>query len=237
MALFWQCSFMFFNLSDEEQKRLASELIIRYKIDPKDLYKHDYILLKEIKQELRDARVFASRLNACGRIGRADIGVALCMGDRHLALTELDPILKDYSRSIGSGLNWAMSDNNIQELSHLYFLDGRLEIKESFLGPVTSILSSMRKYQLKPILSSARIDETRIKISIRKSRELNSTLELNKILIQGVIELGLSTEVGGHTSAAGAILNESDLESFINQINFKIKEFTEKDDETHNSQT
>ena len=37
---------------------------------------------------LRDARDFANLLDACGRIGKAGLGVALCMGDRSITLTE-----------------------------------------------------------------------------------------------------------------------------------------------------
>ncbi len=215
---------IFFDLKEEEKRKIASELIIKYNVDPEEIYKHDYLLLREGIQALQDARVYASRLNACGRVEHPEVGIAICMGDRHLAIAELNSIRKEYSRLIGFSLNWATSEKNLKELPNLYFLDGRTRINESILGPITSILSSMKDYQSKPILSCARIDESRIKISMRKSRLLNKRLELNKILTQGTEDLGLSTEVGGHSTAAGAIINESDLESFKNQIDTIIEE-------------
>jgi RecJ-like exonuclease len=213
-----------FDLKEEEKKKIASELIVNYNVDPKHLYKHDYLILEEKINDLRDTRVFANRLNACGRMGRPDVGVAICMGDRHLALAELAPIMKEYSELIRKGLNWAIADKNLKSLTSIYFLDGRTAINESLLGPITSILSTMKNYQQKPILSCANIDKNRVKISTRRSQLLKEKVELNKILIKGAAKLGLNTEVGGHSAAAGAIIQESNLNSFINEIDTLMKE-------------
>ena len=50
--------------------------------------------------------------------------------------------------------------------------------------------------------------------------------ELNKILIKAVANLGFNTEVGGHSAAAGAIILESNIDSFINQIEALMEELT-----------
>ncbi len=212
------------DLSEEEKKKLASELIVRNLIDPKEIYKHDYHLLRESEIQIQDARVFANRLNACGRMGRPDIGVALCMGDRNQALTEIKPILKEYSKNIGEGIRWALSDGNLEELSALYFVDGRNTIEENMIGPITSILASMEEYHSKPILSCAKIDDSRVKISIRKAHTSENQIELDQVLRKGFKDLQLETEVGGHSAAAGAILQESSLSSFKEQINSLLLE-------------
>ncbi len=214
-------------LDEEEKKKLASELIVRNLVDPKVIYKHDYQLLKEQVVQIQDARVFANRLNACGRMNRPDVGIALCMGDRNQALTELKPILKAYSKQIGEGIKWVLSDNNLEELAALYFIDGRSKIEENIIGPITSILSSMEEYSAKPILSCAKIDETRVKISIRKAHSSDNETELDKLLQRGIKKLNLDTEVGGHSSAAGAILIEKELSSFKNHLNNMLLESQE----------
>ncbi|MHA2107025.1 MAG: DHH family phosphoesterase [Candidatus Hodarchaeales archaeon] len=217
-------------LGEEEKKKLASELIVRNYVDPIELYKHDYQLLNEQVIQIQDARVFANRLNACGRMNRPDVGIALCMGDRNQALAELKPIVKDYSKQIGEGINWVLSNGNLEDLSALYFIDGRSRIEENIIGPITSILSSMEEYSSKPVLSCAKIDHNRVKISIRKSRSSNNEIKLDEILRRGIQALNLDTEVGGHSAAAGAILIEEELTSFKMQVNSLLSEDLETGD-------
>ena len=48
-----------------------------------DLVGYIYTLLREDRRSmLRDAREFSTMLNACGRIRKAGVGVAICLGDR-----------------------------------------------------------------------------------------------------------------------------------------------------------
>jgi RecJ-like exonuclease len=214
----------FHDLNESEKKKLASELIVKFMVDSKEIYKHDYQLINEKNIPLRDARVFASKLNACGRLNRPDIGIALCMGDRQQALNELEPITKEYSKKIGEGIQYFISEGKIQEKPEIYFLDGRNFVDENLIGPVTSIISSMQKFKLKPILSCATIDKTRLKISMRKNNSFKKEIKLDEVLIKAVDALELATEVGGHTEAAGAIIETSRLETFINMVNTLISE-------------
>jgi single-stranded DNA-specific DHH superfamily exonuclease len=62
-----------------------------------DLIGYVYTLAREDKRSLlRDAREFSTMLNACGRIGRAGAGIALCMGDRNTALSTGEEIMSTY---------------------------------------------------------------------------------------------------------------------------------------------
>ena len=76
----------FYDLNEAEKKKLASELIIKFMVDSKEIYKHDYQIINEKDKSLQDARVYASRLNACGRLDHPEVAIALCMGDKQLAL-------------------------------------------------------------------------------------------------------------------------------------------------------
>ena len=114
-------------------------------VDSKEIYKHDYQLINEKNISIRDARVFASRLNACGRLNRPDIGIALCMGDRQQALNELGPITKEYSKKIGEGIQYFLSEGKIQDKTEIYFLDGRNFVDERIDSPLLS--TQMRNKQ------------------------------------------------------------------------------------------
>ncbi|MCK4848172.1 MAG: DHH family phosphoesterase [Candidatus Heimdallarchaeota archaeon] len=214
----------FQDLNEPEKKKLASELIIKYMVDSKEIYKHDYQLVNEKDKSLQDARVFASRLNACGRLDRPEIAIALCMGDRQEAIAELDSIKREYSRKIGKGIHYFLSEGKTQEMTAVYFLDGRGVVEEDLIGPITSVISSMQNYKSKPVLSCATIDETRVKISMRKIHSFEKKIDLDKILVKAVDTLEFVTEVGGHSSAAGAIVKNSQLDNFVDTVNAIITE-------------
>jgi single-stranded-DNA-specific exonuclease len=215
---------IFNDLNEVEKKKIASELIINFMVDSKEIYKHDYQIIIEKVISLQDARVYASRLNACGRVGRPEVGIALCMGDRQQAFTELGPIKKEYSKKIGEGIQYFLSEGKIQDLAAVYFLDGRGVVDENLIGPITSVISSTKEYKLKPVLSCATIDETRVKISMRKINSSKNKIDLDKILVKAIDTLELITEVGGHSSAAGAIIDSSHLDNFVDTVNAIIKE-------------
>ncbi len=214
----------FHDLNESEKKKLASELIVRFMVDSKEIYKHDYQIIDEKNKSLGDARVFASRLNACGRLNHPDVGIALCMGDRQQALNELGSIKKKYSKKIGEGIQHFLSEGKIQDKKEIYFLDGRNLVDENLIGPITSVISSIKDYKSKPVLSCATIDETRLKISMRKNNSFKKEVELDKILVKAVNTLEFITEVGGHSSAAGAIIKTHHLENFVDTVNTLIAE-------------
>ena len=49
-------------------------------------------------------------------------------------------------------------------------------------------------------------------------------IDLDKILVKAVDTLELVTEVGGHSSAAGAIVKNSKLDIFVDTVNAIITE-------------
>ncbi len=214
----------FHNLTEDECRRLASELIIQRSVDPDEIYKRDYQLIKEEICVLRDARVFATKLNACGRSQHPDIGIALCLGDRQSALRELNLIEKEYSKMIAESMEWVLSDNHLKELSGIYFLDGRKKINERIIGTISSIVSSRKETEKKPILGCTQTATDKIKISIRVSRYHTKEFNLSNLLKQVMKEMGQNFDVGGHAAAAGAIIPEEFLDDFVACVN----EFVER---------
>lgn len=214
----------FFSLDEEECRRLASELVVKYGVDPDEIYKKDYILQNEETDFLRDARVFATKLNACGRLQRPDVAISLCLGDRQTALQDLQKVESNYSKILAKSLQWALSEGNLQELSAIYFLDGRKSINERIIGTIISMLSSNRELNPKPLLGCARTPTGKLKVSMRLSGHQNKPIDLFHLLNQVIQELDPSFEVGGHAAAAGAIISEISLNDLIARVNQLVQE-------------
>jgi len=209
----------FNDLSEEECRRLASELIIQRNIDPNEIYKRDYQLINEEITFLKDARVFATKLNACGKSQRPDIGISLCLGDRQSALRDLNIIEKTYSRMIAKSMKWTLSENHIDELSGIFFLDGRGKINDRIIGTIISMLSSRKEHKLKPILGCSQTETNKIKISMRVSRFHPTKINLSLLLKQVAEEMDQKFEIGGHAAAAGAMISEKFLNDFVFRVN------------------
>lgn len=214
----------FYDLDEEECRRLASELIIQYDVDPNEIYKKDYQLKNENIDFLKDARVFSTKLNACGRSQRPDVGISLCLGDRQTTLRDLQLIEKEYSRMISQNLQWALSEDHLKELTAIHFLDGRDSINERMIGTIISMLSSRKNISPKPMLGCARTTTGKIKISMRRSRFQDQQIDLGRILNQVIRDIEPNSEVGGHAAAAGAIISEALLSDFIARVNQLVLE-------------
>jgi len=58
---------------------------------------------EEAGTELRDASEFSTLLNATARYDRADVGLAVCLGDRDGALSAARKLLREHRRNLSSG--------------------------------------------------------------------------------------------------------------------------------------
>ena len=206
------------DLSMEEQQKLASAIIIeRLKgksITPEDIFGDIYII-NDRKDELSNAREFATLLNACGRLGRADLGIRLCYNDEK-ALIEARELMNEYRKHLSEYINWIRDNVSNEDVikigKHACFILGKDKIKDTMIGTVTSILlSSDIVNNNKFIFGMAYTEEGDIKISARAPREAN--LSVRDILIEVIKQVG--GEAGGHPKAAGATIPKGREEEFI----------------------
>ncbi len=214
----------FYDLDEEEKRCLASELIVQYNIDPNEIYKRDYQINHEKMDFLKDARVFVTKLNACGRLQRPDVGISLCMGDRQFAIRDLRSVATEYSRIIAKNMKWALSNDHLKDLTAIHFLDGRDSINDRMIGTIISILSFSKDIDPKPLLGCALTTTGKVKISMRLSRFFDQHINLARLLNQAVQEVEPESEVGGHAAAAGAIISEAFLSDFVARVNQLIQE-------------
>lgn len=223
------------DLSEEEKRKLCSELSDHliskgYPGDVLSLVGSVYTLVKEEPwTPLRDAREFSVLLNGTGRMEKAGLGVAVCMGDRGSALEQAEAVLGEYRQTITRYLGWLMEEpSRIDELKSIYVVRGGDFINEKVIGTLSSILSTSLPKPEKPIIAFAAVaDEEVVKVSARTLDMLTSKgLNLGEIMRVAAEKFGGIG--GGHDIAAGAQVPLKDAEDFVKLVDELVGRWTEK---------
>jgi single-stranded-DNA-specific exonuclease len=224
------------DLSEEEKKKLFSALAdyLASKKFPSEvalsLIGNVYTLTHEEPwTPLRDAREFTVLLNATGRLDKAGLGVAICMGDRGAALERANEVLREYRRTITKYLSWLTEKpDRIEELDNIYVVRGDGFIEDRVIGALSSILSTSLPNPEKPIIAYSKVSgEDMAKFSARTLVLLtNRGLDLGDIL--RVAAEKYSGRGGGHNIAAGAHVPIKNVESFIKLVDTLVKKQLEE---------
>jgi len=219
------------DLSEDEKKKLFSALAdyLASKGFPSDvalnLVGNVYTLTREEPwTPLRDAREFTVLLNATGRMDKAGLGVAICMGDRGKCLEEASEVMEEYRRTITKYLSWVTEKpERLEELNSIYVVRGEGVIDEKVISPVSSILSTTLSKLEKPIIIYSIVSgEDMVKVSARALEPLRSKgLNLGEVL--RVAAEKHSGRGGGHDVAAGAQVPIKNVESFIKLVDELVK--------------
>ena len=180
-----------------------------------DLIGYVYTLAREDKRSLlRDAREFSTMLNACGRIGRAGVGIALCMGDRNTALSTGEEIMSTYKMTLRNNIStifgekWRLADDG-----KITFINGDGILEEAMLGAVSSLLSRSPSFRGRVLFVRTLTKDGTYKFSSRKCLHCKSQANLGVIMRQ--CSKALNGSGGGHSAAAGCSIPSSALEDFI----------------------
>ena len=202
--------------------KLADHLVskgLHYEVS--SLIGHVYILCSEEPwTPLRDAREFAVLLNATGRMDKAGLGVAVCMGDRGSALEEANRVLEDYRRTINKYLGWVMEKpERMKEFENIYVVYGEDFINDKMVGAISSILTSSLPNPEKPLIAYANLqDEGIAKISARTmDTVINRGVNLGEVM--QVAAEKFHGNGGGHNIAAGAQVSIGNIGDFIKTVN------------------
>ncbi len=211
----------YIDLTEEERIKLRDALYIHL-IDSNvpeflinRLVGEVYTLLREEKgTELRDAKEFATVMNACGRNNNSEIGVAVCSGNRNENLVKAKRLLKIHRQNLRCGIDFVRS-NPFLKKSNFYYFDAGDLIDESIVGVVAGMAYGAKIIPPdKPILGLAddKDDLTMKKISARATWTLiKKGIHLGNAMREGCEKVG--GEGGGHDIAAGAkILREKEKE-------------------------
>lgn len=189
-----------------------------------DLVGNVYTLAKEDKRsQLRDAREFATLLNACGRIGRSGVGVAICMGDRNAMLTAGEEISSEYRTTLRNYLSTIFSEKwRIADDGRNAFVNGDGLVQEDMLGAVSSLLSGSPALAGRLIFVRAVADDGSYRFSSRKG--LGSTSRANLGLIMRHCSESVRGTGGGHAAAAGCRIPSTALDEFLSCLRAAVND-------------
>jgi single-stranded-DNA-specific exonuclease len=194
--------------ASSSDKRVAEILL-------EDLVGYVYTLVREDKRSLlRDAREFSTMLNACGRIGRAGVGIAICMGDRNIALSAGEEVIGTYKKTLRNNISTIFSEKwRVADDGKTTFINGDGILEEAMLGALSSLLSRSPSLRGRMLFVHTLAKDGTYKFSSRKCLHCKSQANLGVIMRQCSKELNGSG--GGHSAAAGCSIPSSALEDFI----------------------
>jgi RecJ-like exonuclease len=208
------------DLSDDERRTVASALVQRAvergvpagKID--SLVGTTYTLTAEPSgTELRDASEFSTLLNATARYERADVGLAVCLGERDAPLQEARKLLSTHRRNLSEGLD-LVTERGVTQADHVQYFDAGDAIRETIVGIVAGMALGTDGVDAdKPIIAFADADgET--KVSSRATGPLvGRGVDLSVVMREAAQSVG--GDGGGHDIAAGATVPAGEEAAFI----------------------
>jgi len=205
----------------EDEKRTLLQTISKFTTSKNateimdELVGYTYTLSGEDKRSfLRDAREFSTMLNSCGRIRKAGVGIAVCMGDRTKMLEEGENILLEYRTLLRTYMNALSSERwRVVDNGKYVMVDGEGLVSENMTGAVSSLLGGSQKNTGKIIILRTNGEGGTIKFSSRKSTGCKS--EVNLGLLMRSCAIKVSGVGGGHNAAAGARITKDKLDEFL----------------------
>jgi RecJ-like exonuclease len=211
------------DLSAAERQTVASALLRRAVASgvPADrvesLVGTSYTLTgEEPGTELRDVSEFSTLLNATARYDRADVGLAVCLGDRDAALERARTLLRNHRRNLSEGLQWVKTEGVTREgCDHLQWFDAGTRIRETIVGIVAGMaFGGDGVARDRPIVAFAAADEGELKVSARGTATLvRRGLDLSVVMREASRTVG--GDGGGHDVAAGATIPDDERDAFL----------------------
>ncbi len=209
------------DLTDGEKRTLASALVRHavsrgvpaFEIDR--LVGTSYLLVEEeIGTELRDASEFSTLLNATARYEHADVGLAVCLGDRDSAFDRAKDLLRNHRRNLSEGIRW-VEEHGVTRMEHLQWFDAGEEIRETIVGIIAGMSMGVDGVSSdRPIVAFAKKSDEETKVSGRATGSLvDSGLDLSVVLGEAARAVG--GDGGGHDVAAGATIPAGEETTFV----------------------
>ena len=214
-------------LPREDKRRIVSALVrkaLEFGLEPDEISRligESYTLVGEEKT-IRDAKEFATLLNACVRQGETELAVSLAKGERGATLLLAEEVAKAYRRQLFESLKIVSGTLGLQRRGAVaYFHAGPL-VPDSIVGVVTSILMS-RYGSAIPVLVGLADTDDMVKASVRLSPKLKGgSLHLGTIVSRSAEAVG--GYGGGHAVAAGATIPRGSEEGFIELLVRMVEE-------------
>ena len=210
------------DLTQDEKQTIVSSLfqyslnngISSYKLNR--IVGEVYNLMNETEgTEMRDASEYSTLLNATARYDHADIGLAVCMGDRGEAYEAARRLLNEHRQNLVNGLQF-VKENGVTILDNLQYFDAGKNIRETIVGIIAGMSTTIVENRDLPIIAFADTDNG-VKVSARATQDLlRKGVNLSKAISDTCNEIGGSG--GGHDIAAGATIPSELRHEFITKL-------------------
>ena len=209
------------DLADDERQTVASALLQRALergVPPgkaEQLVGTTYTLAgEEPGTELRDASEFSTLLNATARYERADVGLAVCLGERGEAFERARRLLANHRRNLSEGLE-TVREQGVDHTDNLQWFDAGEQIRETIVGIVAGMaLGTDGVDSDRPIVAFASKNDEETKVSARGTgRLVGRGLDLAAVVGEAARAVG--GDGGGHDIAAGATIPAGEEEAFV----------------------
>ena len=213
---------------NEDEKRKVIESITKFTSGKnateimEELIGYTYTFPSEDRRSfLRDGREFSTMLNSCGRIQKAGVGIAICMGDRTRMLKEGEGILVEYRQMIRNYMNILASERwRTSDSTNCVMVDAEGVVPETMTGTISSLIAGAPKNAGKIVILRTNGEEGTIKFSSRKSFSCKSEVNLSDLMRTGAQKFdGVG---GGHNAAAGARITKDKLDGFLDYLDKNV---------------
>jgi len=172
---------------------------------------------------LRDASEFSTLLNATARYERADVGLAVCLGDRKEPFAQARRLLETHRRNLSEGLD-QVKEQGVETAEHLQYFDAGDEIRETIVGIVAGMALGVDGVDgSRPIIAFAEKNDEELKVSARGTgRLVGQGLDLSAVM--GEASRAVGGDGGGHDIAAGATIPDNKKQEFVDHADELIAE-------------
>jgi RecJ-like exonuclease len=213
---------------NEDEKRKVIESITKFTSGKnateimEELIGYTYTFPSEDRRSfLRDGREFSTMLNSCGRIQKAGVGIAICMGDRTRMLKEGEDILVEYRHMIRNYMNILSSERwRTNDSTNCVMVNAEGVVPETMTGTISSLIAGAPKNAGKIVILRTNGEEGTIKFSSRKSFSCKSEINLSDLMRTGAQKFeGVG---GGHNAAAGARITKDKLDGFLDYLDKNV---------------
>jgi single-stranded-DNA-specific exonuclease len=218
------------DLTDDEKQTVASALLQRAikrgvpANKAQRLVGTTYTLTNEQPgTELRDASEFSTLLNATARYERADVGLAVCLGDRGDAFDRARELLENHRRNLSEGLE-TIKQHGVEQAEHVQWFDAGDEIRETIVGIVAGMALGVDGVDSgRPIIAFAQKNDEETKVSARGTGPLvGRGLDLS--VVMGEASRAVGGDGGGHDIAAGATIPTGQETAFVEEADALVGE-------------
>ena len=205
------------DLSEEEMRNMVTGVIMRRlgEGNPDDVLGNVYLLRQEEEgSPTKDAKEFATLLNACGRLGKASLGIGACIGDKTHKQKAIG-LMAEYKREIVNAMNWYSANkgsSDVEKGEGYLIINVRDKVLPTIVGTMASIIARGNGIGSGTfILSLAQLPDGSTKVSLRMAGNRDNPSTDLKGTMDKIVDGMSGCEAGGHKHAAGAVF-PSELE-------------------------